>query len=66
MHLLLMGVGTDKLVMPVQNARLAYQSMVEDLVFISCIATALNAKTATLENMQKVNFRYVLERGLID
>ena len=54
-HLLYIGAGTDQLVVPFREIRLEYQSMVEDLVFVS--HTALNVTTVPLENMQMVNFR---------
>jgi hypothetical protein len=56
--LLVCGVGTDNLVIHAELKRLEFLRMVDDLIYVIHVVTALNADTATLEAMQKMNFRF--------
>ena len=57
LHLLVAGIGTDGLVIPNADTRHSIQEMIEDLIYVDHVVTGLSVDTATLESMQKSNFR---------
>ena len=59
LHLFVHGVGTDRLVIPIPELRVAHQKMIADLVYISSVATKLKMKEMTRTQARAVMHRYV-------
>ena len=57
LQLFVSGIGTDNLVIPVFETRIAFLELVEDLVYVVNVVTRLSITTATKDNMNRVNFR---------
>lgn len=58
-HLFVAGVGTDGLVIPDSDTRIAFLKMMDDLIFICCMVAGISMVADTLEDVQKANFRFV-------
>ena len=58
MTLLIAGIGTDNLVFRVESTRVAYIKMIDDITYVYHVAMDLKSTIASLEEMEKANFRY--------
>lgn len=58
LRLFVPGIGTDLLVIPDNSVRIEFLQMIDDLIYVCSMVTALRMSELTLVAMQKANFRY--------